>query len=86
MKLDDADALLQRVGMIAIMYYQALPADSPEYQLSEDIDWCIDGLTAEDLTSELRDLIGRTVVDPTRHREALTSFVYGTVAAADQTE
>ncbi|MDQ0614035.1 hypothetical protein QF046_001676 [Microbacterium sp. W4I4] len=86
MKLDDADALLQRVGTIAIMYYRALPADSPEYQLSEDIDWCLDGLAAEDVSSELRDLIGRTVVDPTGHRETLTSFVYGTVAAAEQAE
>ncbi|BDZ39343.1 hypothetical protein [Microbacterium suwonense] len=86
MKLDDADALLQRVGTIAIMYYPALPADSPEYQLKEDIDWCLDDLAVEEVSSELRELIGRTVVDPTGHREALTAFVYGTVAGAESTE
>lgn len=86
MKLDDADALLQRVGTIAIMYYRALPADSPEYQLNDDIDWCLDDLAPDDVTAELRDLIGRAVVDPTTHREALTSFVYGTVAGSSPTE
>lgn len=86
MKLDDADALLQRVATIAIMYYPTLPADSPEYQLKDDIDWCLDDLRAEDVTSELRDLIGRTVVDPTGHREALTAFVYDTVASSEPTE
>ncbi|GGD86723.1 hypothetical protein [Microbacterium murale] len=86
MKLDDADALLQRVGTIAIMYYPALPADSPGYQLNEDIDWCLDDLAAEHVSAELRDLIGRTVVDPTRHREALTAFVYGTVAGTSPAE
>lgn len=86
MKLDDADALLQRVATIAIMYYRSLPADSPQYQLKDDIDWCLDDLAAEDITPELRDLIGRTVVDPTAHREALTALVYGTVADAEPTE
>lgn len=86
MKLDDADALLQRVGTIAIMYYRALPADAPEYQVNDDIDWCLDDLPGDDVTSELRDLIGRTVVDPTAHREALTALVYGTVAGAESAE
>jgi len=86
MKLEDADALLQRVGTIAIMYYRALPADSPEYQLNDDIDWCLDDLAADDVTAELRDLIGRAVVDPTSHREALTAFVYGTVTGPSTPE
>lgn len=86
MKLDDADALLQRVGTIAIMYYRALHADSPEYQLNDDIDWCLDDLAGEDVSPELRELIGRTVIDPTGHREALTSFVYGAVAGAEPAE
>lgn len=86
MKLDDADALLQRVGTIAIMYYRTLPADSPGYQLNDDIDWCLDDLDAENVSAELRELIGRTVVDPTGHREALTAFVYGAVAGASPAE
>lgn len=86
MKLEDADALLQRVGTIAIMYYRGLPADSPEYQLNDDINWCVDDVSAEDVSSGLRDLIGRTIVDPTAHREALTALVYGTVENDTSTE
>lgn len=80
MKLEDADVLLQRVATIAIMYYPNLPADSPEYRLSEDVDWCLDEMAVGASETELRHLIGRTVVDPTAHREALTALVYGMVA------
>jgi len=79
MKLEDADLILQKVGTIAIMYYPDLPADSPDYRLKEDVDWCLTDLeTGEDIT-ELRELIGRTIVDPTAHREALTEHIYGLV-------
>lgn len=81
MKLEDADVLLQRVGTIAIMYYPGLAADSPEYKLNEDIDWCLDD--TGDVSDQLRELIGRTVLDPTAHREALTALVYGMVPDAD---
>ncbi len=83
MKLEDADLLLQRVATIAIMYYPGLPADAPEYKLDDDIDWCLDETSPGDASPELRDLIGRTVVDPTAHREALTALVYGKVPDAD---
>lgn len=79
MKLDDADLLLQKVGTIAIMYYPDMPADSPEYRLNDDIDWCLEGIDAPDATAELRELIGRTIVDPTGHREYLTELVYGLI-------
>ncbi|WP_193597872.1 MULTISPECIES: hypothetical protein [Microbacterium] len=83
MKLEDADLLLQRVATIAIMYYPGLPADAPEYKLDDDIDWCLDETPPGDVSAELRDLIGRTVVDPTAHREALTALVYGKVPDTD---
>jgi len=79
MKLDDADLLLQKVGTIAIMYYLGMPADSPEYRLNDDIDWCLEGIEGDVATSELREMIGRTIVDPTGHREVLTELVYGLV-------
>ncbi|WP_341946399.1 hypothetical protein [Microbacterium sp. LWH11-1.2] len=79
MKLEDADLLLQKVGTIAIMYYPDMPADSPEYRLNDDIDWCLEGIDGHVTTAELRELVGRTIVDPTGHREALTELVYGLV-------
>lgn len=84
MKLEDADLLLQRVATIAIMYYPGLPADAPKYKLGDDIDWCLDETPPGDASATLRDLIGRTVVDPTAHREALTALVYGMVPDADE--
>lgn len=87
MKLEDADLLLQRVATIAIMYYPGLPADSPNYRLNDDIDWCLDGVDVEGAApSSLRELIGRTVVDPTAHREVLTELVYGMVRETENTE
>ena len=83
MNLDDADLLLQKVATIAIMYYPGLPADSPGYKLDDDIDWCLAETLADEVASELRDLIGRTVVDPTAHRETLTDYVYGLVPETD---
>lgn len=86
MKLDEADLLLQRVATIAIMYYPGLPADSPEYKLNDDINWCLDDTPPGAASAELRDLIGRTVLDPTAHRQALTALVYGMVPDTDATE
>lgn len=86
MDLEDADLLLQRVATIAIMYYPGLAADAPDYKLSDDIEWCLNDTAAEDVTDEMRALIGRTIVDPTAHREALTDHVYALVPDADDPE
>lgn len=86
MKLEDADLLLQKVGTIAIMYYPEMPADAPEFRLNDDIDWCLDGLDIGDTVGELRELIGRTIVDPTGHRDALTEHVYGLVPEGDEAD
>ena len=79
MKLVDADLILQKVGTIAIMYYPDLPADSPNYRLNDDIDWCLTDLEIGEDIAGLRELIGRAIVDPTAHREALTEHIYGLV-------
>lgn len=82
MNIEDADLILQKVGTIAIMYYSDLPADSPEYRLSDDIDWCLEGVGEMDSLAEIRESVGRAIVDPTRHREALTELIYGLVPNA----
>lgn len=86
MKLEHADLLLQKVGTIAIMYYSDLPVDSSGYRLEDDISWCVDGLSKYEATTELRELIGRTVVDPTAHREPLTEHVYAMVPGAAEAD
>lgn len=86
MKLEDADLFLQKVGTIGIMYYPDMPVDSPRYRLDDDIDWCVASLPDDAATAELRELAGRTIVDPTAHREALTAHVYGLVPGAAEAD
>lgn len=77
----DVDDALQRVSMLAFLYYPQIHVDEPDYQLSDDIDFCLeplDGL-ADDQRDELRLLIGRAIIDPSEYREdvfaALTELV-----------
>lgn len=70
---DNADDTLQRVGLVSLMYYPEIHVDEPDYELTNDIDWCAEplaGLPGRQRDS-LRELIGRTIVDPTAHRSAL---------------
>ena len=70
---DRVDDTLQRVGLAALIYYPELHVDEPEYAVADDVDWCLEPLNclpAGQLES-LRDVVGRTIVDPTAHRAGL---------------
>lgn len=75
---DLASEILQRSGMALLLYYVELPADDRGYRLDDDVDWVLDGL--DELgpvdRGELRDRIGRTILDPTAHRELLFALLY----------
>ena len=69
-RVDDA---LQRTGLAALMYYPELQVDEPEYTVADDVEWCLEplnGLPVEQL-EPLRDVVARTIVDPTTHRARL---------------
>lgn len=70
---DLVDDALQRTGLAALMYYPELQVDEPEYQVGDDVDWCLEPLNllpAEQL-EPLRDVVARTIVDPSAHRTEL---------------
>jgi hypothetical protein len=67
---DRIDDTLQRVGLASLMYYPEIVVDEPEYAVIDDADWCLeplDGLPDAQL-SQLRELVARTIVDPTANR------------------
>jgi hypothetical protein len=70
---DLVDDVLQRTGLAALMYYPELQVDEPAYVVGDDVEWCLEplnGLPAGELES-LRDVVSRTIVDPTVHRGKL---------------
>ena len=76
---DSVDDTLQRVAMAALAYYPEVQLDEPGYQLAEDVDWCLEPLTAlgkEDM-ARLRDLVGRTITNPSEYRQTLFGAVLG---------
>ncbi len=65
------DAALQRVSLLSFLYYPEIHVDEPDYSLSDDIDFCTEPLNelhGADL-DELRQLIGRAIIDPSEYRE-----------------
>ncbi|MGN6760325.1 MAG: hypothetical protein ACTHJI_03225 [Leifsonia sp.] len=70
---DRVDDALQRTGLAALMFYPELQVDEPEYTVADDVEWCLgplNGLPVEQL-EPLRDVVARTIVDPTKHRARL---------------
>lgn len=80
MNQDIADDLVQKTGMLAMLYYPEIHADDPEFSLRDDVTFVLEGTTlGDDDRAALEDLVARTVIDPTGHREALCAYVYGLV-------
>jgi hypothetical protein len=67
---DQVDDTLQRVGLAALMYYPEIHVEEPDYTVDTDVDWCLEPLSAlpAEQLQTLRDVIGRTIVNPTEHR------------------
>ena len=81
MDRDTADEVVQKVSMLALVYYPEIHADDPEYSLQEDVAFVLDDVTSigDGDRAALEDLISRVIIDPTAHREALCAYVYGLV-------
>jgi hypothetical protein len=81
MNRDAADQVVQATGALAMAYYPEIHADDADYSIGEDVDFVLSD--AGDLgpadREALRDLVARTIIDPTSHREALIEYVFGLV-------
>lgn len=80
-KRENTDAALQRVALLAFLYYPEVHIHEADYSLSEDIEFCLEPLGELDAgqREELRQLLGQAIIDPSEYREdvfaALTALV-----------
>lgn len=81
MNSDEADQIIQKAGIVSVLYYPEIHADDPDYRLANDVAWALEdvGQLGKDDRAILVDLLSRVVIDPTGNRRALTEFVYGLV-------
>jgi hypothetical protein len=68
---DNVDEALQRVSMPAFLYYPEVHVDEPSYSLSSDLNFCMEPLAGlgDAEREELRELLGRAIIDPSVYRE-----------------
>ncbi len=71
------DDLLSRTALAALFYYPEIAVDDADYNLQNDIAYCIEpiaGITDVD-ADRLRVAIGRVITNPTAHRSELLALV-----------
>jgi hypothetical protein len=78
MNPDAADQVVQAAGALAMAYYPEIHADDADYSIGEDVDFVLSEVgDLEPADREaLRDLVARTIIDPTNHREALIEYIF----------
>lgn len=77
-----ADGIVQKTGVLSMTYYPLVHADDLEYKISDDVDWILEDVTlGDDDRQALRELISRTIIDPTGFREELIESVFALVTA-----
>jgi hypothetical protein len=78
---ENKDTVMQRVALLAFLYYPQVHVNEVGYSLSDDIEFCLEPLTEIDAgkRDELRHLLGQAIIDPSEYREevfaALTELV-----------
>jgi hypothetical protein len=67
---DRVDDVLQRIGLASLTYYPEIHSEEPEYAVSDDVEWCLEPLSAlpSSALDRLRSVVAHTIVDPTVHR------------------
>jgi len=82
---ENVNDALQRVGLVAMMYYPEIQVDDPKYRLSDDVTWCLEpfGAVSDAARASLTELVGLAVVDPTANRSALFAAVMDLAPEAD---
>ena len=81
MNSNEADQIIQKAGIVSVLYYPEIHADDPDYRLANDVAWVLEDAAqpGKDDRAILVDLLSRVAIDPTGNRRALTEFVYGLV-------
>jgi hypothetical protein len=71
------DDLLSRTALAALFYYPEIAVDDPDYNLQNDIEYCMEPVSAiaDDEVKRLRVAVGRVITNPTAHRSELLALV-----------
>jgi hypothetical protein len=84
---DHFDDLVQRTALASLFYYPEIAVDDGDYNLQNDIDYCVEpvaALSEEDL-ERLRVAVGRVITNPSGHRAELIELVIELAAALADT-
>lgn len=71
------DDLLSRTALAALFYYPELAVDDADYNLQNDIEYCLEPVSAiaDQDAERLRAAVGRVITNPTAHRSELLALV-----------
>ena len=71
------DELLHRAALASLFYYPEIAADDSDYNLQNDVEYCIEPVMALDAgdLAELRTVVGRVITNPSAHRVELIELV-----------
>ncbi len=87
MNTEQSDILIQKTANVAFTYYPEIHVDDQDFDLWSEVDYCVDHLTQTDIDQatlqQLKPLIARVIIDPTKHRVELADFLFQLTGAAD---
>ena len=71
------DELLSRAALAALFYYPEIVVDDDDYNLQNDIAYCVEPVSgiADEEAERLRIAVGHMITNPTAHRSELLALV-----------
>lgn len=71
------DELLHRTALASLFYYQEIALDDSDYNLQNDVDYCLEPVAAldADALAALRTAVGQVITNPSAHRAELIELV-----------
>lgn len=77
------DDVIHRTGAFALVFYPEVVVDNPTFDISGDVRWILEEVPElpEQDRAVLENLVGRTIVDPSKHRNELSDFLADLVSS-----
>ncbi|GAA1996360.1 hypothetical protein [Microbacterium pumilum] len=74
---DQFDELLHRTALASLFYYPEIGVDDSDYNLQNDVTYCIEPVIALDVTDleNVRAAVGRVITNPSAHRAELIELI-----------
>lgn len=75
---EDVQEVVERVGFASMFYYPEIHVDDATYDLMTQAGWSLEPISGElsdDARTALRELVARTMIDPSKNREEMLSVL-----------